>query len=173
MSTMAKGSSFVLHRCGKAVDLVSFSSSLSQLFVANSLFPRVLSLIRSTPFSVGKSVLQLQGESQCIHPIQPSKLGFLFVSTGPVSQVGLHGAMSACALQAWTRSLSLLRLLTWGGNGQTEKPRGAQWLDAERRNDTDGTRFFEGTHPIESSSRFRRGVYNWEFVFSFLISFTS
>ena len=107
MSTMAKGSSFVLHRCGKAVDLVSFSSSLSQLFVANSLFPRVLSLIRSTPFSVGKS-------------------GFLFVSTGPVSQVGLHGAMSACALQAWTRSLSLLRLLTWGGNVQTEKPRGAQ-----------------------------------------------
>ena len=81
--------------------------------------------------------------------------------------------MSACALQAWTRSLSLLRLLTWGGNVQTEKPRGAQWLDAERRNDTDGTRFFEGTHPIESSSRFWRGVYNWEFVFSFLISFTS
>jgi len=32
-------------------------------------------------------------------------------ATGPVSQVGLHGAMSACALQAWTRSLSLLRRL--------------------------------------------------------------
>lgn len=71
MSTMAKGSSFVLHRCGKAVDLVSFFFQSFPTFCCKQPFPKGSFFDPIYPFFCGQKRVAA-ARWKPMHPSHPT-----------------------------------------------------------------------------------------------------